>query len=460
MDSEDRATALWYGFFAFLLAAAILVHQFHENRIAGGTWLDASLDVAALWLLLKPASVARLLLVCVAQLAAFWSEMPFVWSHWLFLALVNVSILAAAAQLALSQRRAPAAVDLFTAVAPALRLALVLLYFFAALAKLNPAYLDPQQSCAVMLYRQLSTYWPWVPLGSLALGLSMWISLGIELALPAALLYPPTRVAAIFVGGAFHIVLGIPERYDFSAAMLPFYCLFVPAGCWAALARSSMAATPLRRIASVLSSVALLPLALVLVVLARTAGAGIAPKQWLFAGKVLWLLLCAAAAVVLIFALFQRDDLPRRALFRMSSTAAMIGPLLIVLAGVSPYLGLNTERAFTMFSNLRTEGDGWNHFFLPRGLRLFHFQDELYAIGGSSDPELRKRLQRRESLVRFELQRQMSEDPEASVTYVLDGQRRPLARGLDDPELSAPLPPLLAKLFWFKPVPQQQRCTH
>lgn len=459
MDSEERAAGLWYACFAFLSAAAILIHQLHENQIAGGTRLDAILDIAALWLLLKPASAPRLLVLCAAQLAAFCSEMPFVWSHWLFLALVNVSILATAAQLAL-RRATVTSIELFAAVAPALRLSLVLLYAFAALAKLNPAYLDPQQSCAVMLYRQLSTYWPWVPQGSSALSFSVWTSLGIELALPFALLFPPTRVAAIFVGGAFHILLGIPERYDFSAAMLPFYCLFVPVGCWPALGRSPLASTPLRRLAPVLSSAAMLPLCAAIVIVVRYAGGGIEPKQWLFAGKVLWLILCAASAALLIFALLRRETGPRVALFRLQPTVAMIGPLLIILAGISPYLGLNTERAFTMFSNLRTEGDGWNHLFLPRGLRLFHFQDELYAIAGSSDPELRKRLQRRESLVRFELQRQMSEDPEASVSYVLDGQRRQLAHAGDDAELAAPLSPVLAKLFWFKPVPQQARCTH
>ena len=53
----------------------------------------------------------------------------------------------------------------------------------------------------------------------------------VELLLPVLLVFRRTRVAALFIGGAFHLLLGLNWNYDFSAMVLPFYALFVPRSC-------------------------------------------------------------------------------------------------------------------------------------------------------------------------------------------------------------------------------------
>jgi hypothetical protein len=476
MEPESRAPdlprnleRLRFSCFTFLLAAAILIHQLHENHFADGSLLDAALEIAAMWALVGPGSLVRLLVLCAAQLAVFCEQMPFVWSHWVFLALCNLTILATAARFAIAARRAVRRDELFNAVAPALRLALLLLYGFAALAKLNADYLAPERSCAVMLYEQLLHSCPWMPTGALADEASIWSSLSIELALPFLLFFRRTRVAALFLGGAFHVILGITQRYDFSAAMLPFYSLFVPERAWNGLEALGRryARSALTRIAAVRVPTPMMWGALVGSVLVARFGSAIfggrarLDDESLAMGELLWLALCAASGVLLIASLREgrSGDAPAASL-RVRSPIALLGPLLIILNGLSPYLGLNTERDFTMFSNLRTEADRWNHLLLPRGMRVFGFQDELDTIVISTDTDLHELAQRHESLVHFELQRRLSAAPDATVVFATGGRIHQLYHAKEDPELTTPPSPALAKLLWFRPVPHDGRCLH
>ena len=55
-------------------------------------------------------------------------------------------------------------------------------------------------------------------------------------------------------------------------------------------------------------------------------------------------------------------------------------PLLVVLNGFAPYLGLKTQTSFSMFSNLITENGKTNHFFIPSELQIFDYQREIVII--------------------------------------------------------------------------------
>lgn len=464
-------SGLWFSSFSFLSSAAILLHQLHETGFSRPNGFDVLLNLAALWNLLRPGSVVRFLTLCAAQIVACGAQLPFVWNHWAFVALANVSVLAAAARLALRARGRLAGVELLAAIAPVLRLELVLLYWIAALAKLNSAYFDPRHSCAVSVYEQLTTRFPFLPTGAWSSWAAIWGSVAAEIVLPILLLVPRTRVAGLFAGGAFHLVLGIYSHYDFSAVLLPFYCLFVPAELWASLLRLDAASPRLVALRRTLMRLARSPFALPVVALAAVlvvevghlAGVGEHRLRVHLArgGKVLWLALCAALFLCLVAAL--RRSTGRHAgaaLLRLPDRGALLGPLLVVATGIAPYLGLHTERAFAMFSNLQTEGDRWNHFFLPRSLRVFAFQDRIYEIVDSTDPVLQEVADRRMALVPFEIRRRLSAAPEASVTYRSDGRRRQLDRAGDDPEISRPLNPILARLFWFRPVARNGGCVH
>ena len=52
----------------------------------------------------------------------------------------------------------------------------------------------------------------------------------------------------------------------------------------------------------------------------------------------------------------------------------------LVLSPLSPYIGLKTRSALSMHCNLRTETGHWNHLFLPEGMRVFNYQDDLVEV--------------------------------------------------------------------------------
>jgi hypothetical protein len=56
-------------------------------------------------------------------------------------------------------------------------------------------------------------------------------------------------------------------------------------------------------------------------------------------------------------------------------------PVLLLLHGLTPYLGLRTAGNFSMFSNLRTEGATSNHFLLGANpLKIWSYQEDLVRV--------------------------------------------------------------------------------
>ncbi|MEL6263995.1 MAG: hypothetical protein AAFR12_23415, partial [Cyanobacteria bacterium J06626_6] len=54
---------------------------------------------------------------------------------------------------------------------------------------------------------------------------------------------------------------------------------------------------------------------------------------------------------------------------------------IILLFGLSPYLGLRTAGTFSMFSNLKTEGEYSNHFLLGQNqLKLWGYQEDVVEV--------------------------------------------------------------------------------
>jgi len=139
-------------------------------------------------------------------------------------------------------------------------------------------------------------------------------------------------------------------------------------------------------------------------------------------------------------------------------------PLLILLAaGLSPYVGLRTEASFSMFSNLRTEGAVNNHLFMPHW-HLFGYEDDLVEIIRTTSRDLEEQ-SRGGLLVRAAFQdfllRALDRGEDFEVEYRrLGGEVRsvPSIRELE-PELRA-VPYLQRKILYFRPVPPDGRCVH
>ena len=290
--------------------------------------------------------------------------------------------------------------------------------------------------------------------------------------LPVLLLFRRTRMAGIAGVWAFHLVLGVNGFYDFSSVAAAYAAVFLPdrvldglgqararlrflaRGCDAIERFAGSRAGPALAV-SVLLLLALVP------VLAGTTPDALRVTAFRV-GRAVWLLLWLGLGAALLLAWRCAPAVARERVRARPPVLAWLSPLLVVLNGLSPYLGLKTESSFAMYSNLQTEGRQWNHAFLPASMRVFPFQDEPVRILGSSDRVLGQYARQRLSIVPFSLRAHLRDHPDASVRYEVAGRVRNASRAELDGFLSAPVSPLLAKLLLFRPVPDARRnsCRH
>lgn len=444
----DRRCSL--GLFAAAWAVATL---FHVASHQGHEYL---LVAAAGWLLLRPASPWRLALLAVVQIYKTWVWSPLVSNHWLFTVIVSVTILAALSLVVLRQRslRGPSG-DVYGLFAPAVRLELLLLYFFVAFHKLNSSFLDPATSCAsTFLAAQSPGLLPDTPLTR---GLAIAGTIGAEAAIPLLLVFRRTRYAGLLLGVVFHAGLALNPLegfYNFSAMVFAAFTLFLPDDLLPGVAarwRAVRAAGGLRAAVAPAGAAVLAALAILVTVLRHDLARDPIVAAWVvYAG--------AALGSLLVFRAEASRAEPAGRMFRVPSRALLLFPLLTVLNGASPYLGLKTETSFAMFSNLRTEGGVTNHLLVPAATQIFGYQDDLVAVTRSTDPFLRRLAGQKLLIPYFEVRRK----PFASVSYVRDGVEVAVDRASDDPRFPGRPPVLLRKLLIFRPVAPgiDQPCRH
>jgi hypothetical protein len=155
---------------------------------------------------------------------------------------------------------------------------------------------------------------------------------------------------------------------------------------------------------------------------------------------------------------------------------AWAGLLLVFLNGLSPWIGGKTQTSFSMYSNLRTEGQG-NHLFFRR-IDLLPYQKNLVEVVKAEpnilDPAIRPKGIRNFANIGnrvipyFEFRRLLTTtEGDLSVTFEHNGEVKEITRKGDvitgDPKILEPIPLLARKFLWFRrlnvlegPMP----CTH
>jgi len=478
MKGSAAETGAALTLFALLWALAVLFHQAKWSH-----WLETpasfALSVAAAVVLLRPSSLLRLCLLAVVQLWKTAEQMPWVSNHVLLMAFVNATILLAFVNVAIRNRLVPAdRAELFRAFAPAVRVAVLLVYFWSAAHKLNVDWFDPAVSCAVAIYGQLADRLPLLPRSMPANLAAIYGASLVEAAIPFFLMSARLRHAGLLLAGGFHLLLGIAGFFNFSAVMYATLWLFVPEAVASELAGWRTRAAIGRRLAdpglwrrvSVLGTAVLIGGAAVVwfvapwtgfrepFIVIREPGTGNrSPVSYAF--EALWWVYSAGLSWLLLRGLgrFRADWPGARELLAMRYPSVAVVPLLVFLSGLSPYLGLRTETTFSMFSNLRTEGETTNHILIRRGRRLAGYQDDLVTIVRSSDPELQRLATKRYLLPYFALRTYLSArarlgHADIELEYARGGVRRSISDATRDPELSRPYPFALRNLLHFRPV--------
>lgn len=447
-----------FGLLGFGLALTLILHQLWWY---GFDARHPLVLVAAGWVLLRPASVPRVLALLAAAVAGVAVDMPDVGDHVLLIGVCGAGILSYAVITSLAARRLPEPGALFERIAPFLRAAVIVLYAAVALSKLNADFLDPATSCAAAMSSRIVWFDPGL-LGSWRIEPAIWGTISVEASLPLLLALRRTRGIGLLLGAGFHLVLALAGNVPFSALMLALYVAFLPVDAPARV-RALLAGLPppeaLRAHRHRLEPVALAAMGACWLAAGLLADANPALAEALVDyGARLVIALVVGAAVGVGLALRGRRIAPTQP---VAGTIRALHPVLLaaigllVLNAASPYLGLKTETTFSMFSGLRTEPGHWNSAIVPEALRVFPLQDDLVRVLATDDPVLQRTIDDAETLPRAELDRYLRRNPGAHASVEgPDGLPAPGPIATSGAEVSGiPAQGLLDRLGKLKPVP-------
>jgi hypothetical protein len=446
------------GLFALVLPVGLLLHLTSE-RDWFVTPAHGLATVAAVALLLRPNSIVRLTTVAVAWVGVLAWELPRAFNHTV---LLGVLLLAVPVAVALRAWRSSED-DLERRLFPYFRALVYVLFTFAVLHKLNSDYFTAAWSCAVEHMESLVDRAPLIP--DAGLDGFAWLlipgSLVVEAGIPILLAMRRTRWFGLALAYGFHYLNGLNGHWAFSGFALALYVPFLPRDTWRRVVERVRSEPGLARAAAALG------LAVVAMPVVGLVAGSVAQKL----GLAVFVLFAP-----LVFGLFLFESWGRHEAFTDSLAPWQWGLIgAVVLIGLSPYLGLGTRANLAMYSNLQTEGDEWNHLFMPSGLRIFDTQDHLIEMTDpedapfaefldfSDDKATRHQPTGAPRIVGWEFRSAINDycatDPGTTpVSFRVDGRSVSVVDICADPEWSTAPPALFEKLFRYRIVDTPSVC--
>lgn len=447
-------------FFAFFWALAMFFNGFRQgiHLNAGVAGFVALLIFATSTLLLmKPSSTKRLLYLSGLGTIEFFIRLPQMPNHFFILGVVNIAVLVSI----LFQRGGDGeGRGWFFRISPFLRLCFVAIYGFAAIAKLNSGFFGDESSCAYVLANK-EFAWLGLDWDFTRFAFFPYFIAGTELFIFLCLTLKKCWPYAVAVASLFHTSLSltpVSQGLGFTFVLVALLSLFVSEE--AVTATTNFVKQKQLRVGRKV------PMDLLKYLFC--ACAAVLALSYLVVSKsefittiTRWLLSLLVLSITAIFlavvSIKYRNTPPAVPQFKVRGFIEVPLALAVFLTGFSPYLGLKTRPAFTMYSNLVTEDNKSNHFLIPRLLKD-NFADDLVTILSSSDPELQADAQRGVRWVYLELQKRMKVQPNTRISFERDGKLYELNRAAENPELIQPNP-LLAKFLAFRKVYPYNYCS-
>lgn len=356
-----------------------------------------ALGIATLALIFRPQNGRLMIAVALLQLVNVWIVAPFIDNHWVLGALVSLAILVSATGASFygSDSKLAWTDRFFTYLIPATLLILVASYPFAAFAKWNSAFLNPEVSCAVDIFArgyelfgldQLTQFLA-VRWGLIIIGLAF------ESIIAILILIPRTRAWGALIGLFFHFIVAfdpIIPFFDFSSILFLFFILCLPVDIIDHLADQAefhFAARWKKMVVGGLMALILFaPLvehegARLLFALGRQG-------VWLFFG------------IAILVWVFKRMVIDRRKLTRSvaiwpekqsGSFGNIQRSILAILLcctlaiGLSPWFEIQTGYGLVMYSNLLAAGGETNHLIVPRTFPIGRGYFDLVELTDSDD---------------------------------------------------------------------------
>lgn len=329
----------------------------------------------------------------VTSVVLIFTKMPHIPNHIFFEWFLNVLFLMASGIYLLFKQMKPQFERyFFEKTTQAARWSMVLLYFYVVLHKLNYDFYNAEISCGAVLFEDIfnraylfhfdfirdAFYNNWTFFANF----SIYFTLVAEALIPVLLISKRWRNAGILFGLIFHLLLSLNSHngiFSFSAMLFTAFIFF-----WDDKTINhfyNIWNKYFSRIKyGIFAGIALL------------IGLFLTKQMFYFnlISLICWLLFGGLYLMVFFKSLGGRILIKNvDAGENYRAGWAMVIPVLVFLNGAAPYLGLKTEASFSMFSNLRTEGNRTNHQFIPVSTQIFDFQKDLVSIINTDDPRLK-----------------------------------------------------------------------
>ncbi len=379
-------------------------------------YFHLALTAVGLFTLVKP-DLKSLLLLLSAQICLVAFSMPDVPNHRMLMTFVSSAFLASyLLNSAKSGKWKIHSRDFFPAAIQMSRIAFLVVYFFAALAKLNTSYFDPTLSCSVKFYANIVSWFPFLPEGELFNTLSIYAPTILEILIPFGLLSKRFRKKSIIIGLLFHFVLALDltQRFlNFSMVTSVLYLLFLDASYLKTLEKKWRERVPSHAI-------------LFGFVLTFIFGVLHALFSWttalLIVQHLVWTTIFCGMFLAVLFS--PPIPLENQTKGRLPCLQIVFF-LILVLNGISPYLGTKTRTSFNMYSNLRIEPNYSNHLFMGPSLDIFGNLSDVVQIQTIEPDGLEnENFKEGHTLTHFEFSRHFTSqnESELKVHYTRNGQ--------------------------------------
>jgi len=401
------------GRFALIFAFAVLAHQ-EAYGVARDGVLGMCVTAAALVVLLQPRRLIFLLALAAMVVVDVCVRFETSFNHWLFAGLLALGVVVCCVYAV--GRGASAGVSAIlveTRLSGLLLSSLGALYAVAGFHKLNTDFLQSSESCGILLGAK-ALYAVGLPTHASLSPVFIAGTLAVELGMPLLLLSARSRPLVAVIGAGFHALCSLAGYPRFSALSLACMAPLIPARehwfdrttrpeYWWARATLVAALLVLMLQPQKVSDTGIL-----LVNLSFVCAFGVMGAQSLLPGREQDARIAPA----------------KRGLW-------LVTPALIVGLGMAPYLGLWTERAFGMYSNVRTEGGRSNHLIMRPWMQLFDYQRQLAVVVHDSGQLVLPRDSRQRALPMLEVHHRLldrlSSQPASvgfteQVTVLLEGQ--------------------------------------
>lgn len=468
-DVRVGAFAVW----AVAFGLGVLYHEWQ----AGPELLSVhtAAGIAAIVLLLRPTSLHRLLVLFALIIVELVVNLPEPLNHDVLLAGG-----AAGALIDWAWRPGRGIVDdgpafFFGRVAPMFRVAFIVMWFAAAFAKINQGFLSADTSCALWIVDSI----PLLDTGafpSSVRALIVGATVLTEFSIPVLLLMRRTRLVGIALGWTFHFVAALAGHTAFSGVGWSMYLLFLSPATLAAMADivgerwRDVTTTTRDRLQRVWRHPATLPVLVCVWLLAVVALQQLPVVSLNRARRYGAMLPYVTLAPVWAWLVWQgvrrragADDGGSAAVsLRLGHPVALLVVGLVLVNALTPYLGLKTRYSFTMYSNIRTEADLWNHLVVPSAVRVAELEDDLVRVtrvtGAGAAPDVAAIVGAQ--VPTGEARRVLAPHPDAIAVYEMDGRRHVADPVASDATVGTPLPVGTAKLAGFRPVEPVDVCQH